>query len=57
MGAPFGLRVRVRLNSGRLDRQIAAGHPVEGVAELSLRAERDLAIGAARAMMSRLAAL
>jgi hypothetical protein len=39
-GAPFGLRLKVFVTRGRLDRQITAGHRCEGVAELELRARQ-----------------
>lgn len=39
-GAPFALRLKVFVTRGRLDRQLAAGHPYEGVAELALRARQ-----------------
>jgi hypothetical protein len=40
MDAPLGLRVRVRVTHGRLDRQIAAGYPCETAPELALRARQ-----------------
>jgi len=39
-GAPRGLRLKVFVTRGRLDRQIAAGHRCEGSAELALRARQ-----------------
>ena len=38
--APRGLRLKVFVTRGRLDRQIAAGHRCEGTAELALRARQ-----------------
>jgi hypothetical protein len=39
-GIPVKLRLKVRLTRGRLDRQIAAGHPYDADAELTLRARQ-----------------
>jgi hypothetical protein len=40
MGASLGLRSKVFVTRGRLDRQIAAGQPCEGSAALTLRARQ-----------------
>jgi hypothetical protein len=37
-GAPFGLRLKVYVNRGRLDRQLVAGHAHDAAPELTLRA-------------------
>jgi hypothetical protein len=39
-GAALGLRLKVFVTRGRLDRQITVGHRCEGVAELELRARQ-----------------